>query len=1673
MEMKHIIYNSITIVLAVFLLAPGEVSANTDSLRYSMPLSITANRGQWDDHVRYAIIGNGSALWFCDDEIVIERPADLQAMPGESPGRGHASGTEVIRIAFPNRSPQCSLQALDTLRGVANFYRNNERSTWFESVPTHGGIRYRGIAEGVDLEIRCGQRNFSRTGDNEQENSDHIEWNITSSKQSYQQPVATVSNSSRQLRSWLNAQDLHSFLSSVGYDTNPYQTSYDTYYGIAAENETVAMLGSTRNPNFPVSNAIQGVKRDSLDYVVVCYDAAERYVRFSTYLGSDANDISWAPLQSAIAEPAIGTSRSGNLRVSSGEVFLGLAGGDEFPIVRNLPGASPPEWPTSQAVLAKLDTAGHLTASTFLGGPGVVNPYCIQLHDGKLYCYGGVTGKPLRQITLDAVESVAELDSWVDAACGYFAVLTSDLDSLLYATYHDPTSKQGGWVNTARSPVLAVSEIDGSVSILILKSNADENETPLIHPAMNQSVVLETGVGAYIVTLSPSLNSYKYATYLGFHDRSFYPSNLCYGDNGDIYVAGFAWTWGEVDTLEIPGIWRRYTAVGNYQRSLIVFHMSPTGELLGGLELGTNSGGAVEHLAPDLCGGITMSGYLIDDVHDGLRMPFINEIDTTLNWWKNRTQQWEQFIVSFDAQTMEPTLSSLWNHRFVQPGVEGGHSIQSRDNGYILWSTWYKHKTPSFPGDWHMLGPVDIVGYCAADIRIPTPCWTILCDIQTLDTLHLERRRGYALPQEFDIRYEVSNASTLKQAQILQALIEVPPGFELVSGQPAQPMTPALITPGTSATCTWRVRVANPVALLDTALIRCRVMYYDPESGETYPAAEELCEKDIVVVRFDEPEKNIVCTIDGPDSLFWTGNGFAATAQGAAGPIRYTATYTNLEYDTIDITSFHFRALEHCSVAGGPVRPGIRLAPGASHVLPVDVEVRAMPFARMIRVEAEARDSYDVPISSCLTETHVPGVRDLPCAVTGPAQIRWHPKSGLVYPGLLALTLHLDNPLDTVRTDVRAWVDTSSAPHLSLAGGEAPARAPVDIAAGASYEPYWRFVLANPPSSPARDTIRFIYETDGVQYECMYVITIDVILIEKSVICDLVGTDSLSIAQIQSRTQAQLHYTLTNTGTVTVDVDRYELAITPAAGFSEAGLMSLDPLTRAGTSIDPGNDITLDWNLRAHILRASRTAVCTVTAYDANDSALAVCTHEITLEGLDGLTCSMSATDTIRFNRAELRYDPEEIIADFTLENLLDTEETNIEALIDLAQAPRLALASSESASKTISVIASHTTANLAWQLLPQPAPRAESQEIVVLYKSEQMTAWQECRVTVFIEAWPEEVTVTCATGGHDSLYADAHYEQFIPDPLHVSYTVTNTGTVALTGCEASIILPPEFALAGSDSTQSFTSPEYGNEPGGPVAEGTILPNASCTRWWKITPTQAIADIDPKQIRWQWTSDQQGEQSGCERTMHIIPDNPQSIVLTPLHLQFEAERGGALPSAQNLQLWTGGGLVMPWTAQPSEWWLGAEPVSGSQSAQIAVQPNSTQLAEGAHGAEILLAAMTANRRVAVTYIIHTSTGTGEPPATGALTLDAWPQPVPSGTRLHVRIGDLTGERLSGETCRLTLHDLLGRERFSQEVESNRTATVDLGAAQLNPGVYLLRAVSEDGAQAVRMVSVVR
>jgi hypothetical protein len=333
---------------------------------------------------------------------------------------------------------------------------------------------------------------------------------------------------------------------------------------------------------------------------------------------------------------------------------------------------------------------------------------------------------------------------------------------------------------------------------------------------------------------------------------------------------------------------------------------------------------------------------------------------------------------------------------------------------------------------------------------------------------------------------------------------------------------------------------------------------------------------------------------------------------------------------------------------------------------------------------------------------------------------------------------------------------------------------------------------------------------------------------------------------------------------------------------------------------------------------------------------------------------------------------------------------------------------------------------------------------------------------------------VRCTVSGHDSLHVDPAYERLIPEPFEVSYSVTNTGTVTLHNCEASIVLPQEFELDRGDIAQRF---------------GDIAPGNSVTRWWTLRTTSALSGFGAYQITWTWRSDEQGSGEGCEHTVYIVPEASSGIVFTPLHLHFEAKHNDPLPPAQYVDLWTGGGLSMPWTAQGGDWWLASDPASGDRASRLAVQPVSTALPIGWHATALTIAGQAPNlpRDIAVTYEIHAilsvqtpggrlqpggrlPPGEHLPPGGRLLKLgEIWPQPVAihGEARVSVHIPP-------GEYARITLHDALGREvvvlRDGVMPEAYAVLRITPSALRLQPGMYFIRMIVA-GSQVVRGVVV--
>jgi len=276
-------------VLAVMSLAPhpagaahGGDSHGGDPHAYASSRQFIANAGQWDARVRFVVIGADHSAWFCADEIVILQRREHAELPGETPSLDDGvQEMEVRRLRFASGANNRTVEALDTLPGKAHFYLGSDSARWREYVPTHGGIRYRNVAPGVDMEIRFPNGQAPLGSNDTGTGNAGIQVELTGSGTGIE---AHVVSGGTQHRLWLDGEALQCFMAAIGGGEGEH------FYDAKGDAESITMYGMTTNAEFPVLNPIQASYKGSSDLLMVGYDVKNRQVRYSTYLGSPKSD---------------------------------------------------------------------------------------------------------------------------------------------------------------------------------------------------------------------------------------------------------------------------------------------------------------------------------------------------------------------------------------------------------------------------------------------------------------------------------------------------------------------------------------------------------------------------------------------------------------------------------------------------------------------------------------------------------------------------------------------------------------------------------------------------------------------------------------------------------------------------------------------------------------------------------------------------------------------------------------------------------------------------------------------------------------------------------------------------------------------------------------------------------------------------------------------------------------------------------------------------------------------------------------------------------------------------------------------------------------------------------------------------------------------------------------
>jgi len=199
-----------------------------------------------------------------------------------------------------------------------------------------------------------------------------------------------------------------------------------------------------------------------------------------------------------------------------------------------------------------------------------------------------------------------------------------------------------------------------------------------------------------------------------------------------------------------------------------------------------------------------------------------------------------------------------------------------------------------------------------------------------------------------------------------------------------------------------------------------------------------------------------------------------------------------------------------------------------------------------------------------------------------------------------------------------------------------------------------------------------------------------------------------------------------------------------------------------------------------------------------------------------------------------------------------------------------------------------------------------------------------------------------------------------------VSYSVAaNSSANPLTGTLT--IAGQTFTVTQAGATCSYAiAPTSASAPaGGTTGSVTVTAPTGCT-WtaasnasW-ITITSSASGSGNGTVNYTVAANSSaGSRAGtltiAGQTFTVTQAAAATLSVSPATLSFTAQRGGANPAVQGLQVTASDASSIPWTATSSAAWLSVSPASGNTPANVSVSVNIAGLAAGSYTAQVSLA----------------------------------------------------------------------------------------------------------------------
>lgn len=557
------------------------VVERADGTLHSTSLMFVENVGQFDPRVRFQLRSDDTILWVTDDALWISvfdhiatqvehYPQDIPHPKAPSPTTFStvspilltSSGVNV-KISFPGANIHPQLEPFERQLTRISYFTGNDPAQWRADVPVWGGVRYRELYPGIDLEIRDAANGMAlhlvmRAGAVPEQVSMRVEGAKTlEAKSGYLRlntavgeltwPLLTMDTCVTQnpvVEESTGAFEVHfPFTASTAETAQSMGTQVDnllfsTFLGGAGEDraDTVALdaagnfyvVGGTSSIEFPITPGAFDTTLSDKDAVIVKLNPTGAQLLYATFVGGSHVEHAYGiALDASNNAYVVGSTQSADFPVTAGAFDATFGGGqcklgDVYPL------------PCPDAFALKLNATGTaLVYATYLGGNDYDTPYAT-IVDGAGNAYTiGQTHSDNFPTTSSAFDTSYNGDAeypgdgyWYGDA--FITKLNSSGSGLVYSTYLGGSSYDSRWGDIALLP-------NEDVVVVGMTGSSD---FPITAGAFDTTH--NGGADAYVTRLNATGSALVYSAFIGGSEDE-QACDMILDADGSAYVSG--WTY--------------------------------------------------------------------------------------------------------------------------------------------------------------------------------------------------------------------------------------------------------------------------------------------------------------------------------------------------------------------------------------------------------------------------------------------------------------------------------------------------------------------------------------------------------------------------------------------------------------------------------------------------------------------------------------------------------------------------------------------------------------------------------------------------------------------------------------------------------------------------------------------------------------------------------------------------------------------------------------------------------------------------------------------------------------------------------------------------------------------------------------------------------------------------